>query len=59
MSRIEITQVGIEAAEQAASDEQDHVEEDPSYWEHYGYGAVEQGYYDDDPNPYHGDYSEM
>lgn len=24
------------------------------YW-----SAVEQGMYDDDPNPYHGDYSEM
>jgi len=26
---------------------------DDGYW-----SAVEQGYYDDDPNPYHGDYAE-
>lgn len=24
-----------------------------------GWDAVSQGFYDDDPNPYHGDYSEM
>ena len=31
-----------------------YLSDEPSYW-----SPVEQGYYDDDPNPYHGDYSEM
>jgi hypothetical protein len=55
-----------ERAAVMASDEQDHVEEDPTYHEHYfgrseffDYDPVEMGFYDDDPNPYHGDYSEM
>ena len=41
-----------------AEDEQSHWEEDPEYLALY-FSPVEQGYYDDDPNPYHGDYSEM
>lgn len=52
-------------ADMQASNEQDHVEEDPAYWEHYGmseffdYSPVEMGLYDDDPSPYDGTYSEM
>jgi len=29
------------------------------YAEDFGFSAVEQGMYDDDPSPYNGDYSEM
>lgn len=39
-----------------AEDEQAHWEQDPEYLALYF--PVEQGYYDDDPNPYHGDYAE-
>lgn len=51
--------IARDEAEIIASMEQDRVEEDTDYWQHYGYDPVEQGFYDDDPNPYHGDYSEM
>lgn len=49
----------LDTVDIVASDEQDRVEEDTAYWEHYGFGAVEQGFYDDDPSPYDGNYSEM
>lgn len=32
---------------------------DPDWLDVADWSAVEQGFYDDDPNPYHGDYSEM
>ncbi|HEV7948347.1 MAG TPA: hypothetical protein VGP24_01145 [Glaciihabitans sp.] len=38
------------------ADEQSHHEADPEYMAMYS--PVEQGFYDDDPNPYHGDYAE-
>lgn len=46
-------------AEWQAEDEQAHWEEDPDYLALYFPTDVEMGMYDDDPNPYHGDYSEM
>lgn len=46
-----------DAAAAQAEDEQSHWEQDPEYWAMYS--PVEQGFYDDDPNPYAGDYSEM
>jgi hypothetical protein len=41
--------VGQSTAEREHNDYRDY---DP-------WTAAEQGFYDDDPNPYHGDYSEM
>jgi hypothetical protein len=43
----------IAEAEQAAADDAAKA----SYYEYVS--DVEMGMYDDDPNPYHGDYSEM
>ena len=43
-----------EAQRQADADQAAHDE-----WLLNSFDPVEQGFYDDDPNPYHGDYSEM
>lgn len=38
--------------------EDDSFDADYGWLDEYADSAVEQGMYDDDPNPYHGDYSE-
>lgn len=45
-------------AEADAEAEQEHWEEDPAYGALYFPTDVDMGMYDDDPNPYHGDYFE-
>ena len=57
MNREIETQVPAESQEDFdwSSIEADYrAEMDADYW-----SPVEQGFYDDDPNPYFGDYSEM
>lgn len=38
---------------------EDHRMSEYATVDDYEWDAVSQGFYDDDPNPYHGDYSEM
>lgn len=42
-----------------APDPDEDTTEDEAWAAGWGWDPVEQGMYDDDPNPYHGDYSEM
>jgi hypothetical protein len=50
----ESTPTPAEVIEEAREWDAYYAEQDADYW-----SPVEQGFYDDDPSPYNGDYSEM